>query len=80
LKNESDESDNLINRRTHLLGNKKIPDVLDFFRGILKDFCRTESYLELSSDDFSIIFTISFTITKIMTKDKPCILCNVKTK
>jgi len=45
----------------------KTSDLLDFdiIKGIPKDYCRTESYLEVSSDHFSVIFTIN---SKIMTK------------
>jgi len=65
---------NSIQRRTHLLtiksDNKKIPDLLDLsiIKGH-KDFCRTESCLELSSDHSPINFIIN---SKIMTKNKSC--------
>jgi len=57
--------------------NKKIPDLLDFgiIKSIPKDFCHTECCLQLFLD-FPIIFTIN---SKIMTKNKPCTLCNTKT-
>jgi hypothetical protein len=57
--------------------NKKTPDLLDFsiIRDILKDFCRSESCLVLSSDHSLIIFTIN---NKIMTKSKLCTLCKTK--
>jgi len=58
--------------------NKKIPNLLDFgiMKGIAKNGCRTESCFESSSDQSPVIFIIN---SKIMTKNKPCILCNVKT-
>jgi len=49
--------------------NKKTPDLLDFeiIKGIVKDYYRTESCLELSSDHSPIIFTIN---SKIVIKGK----------
>jgi len=54
--------------------NKKNPD-LDFsiISGISKDYCRTESCLELSSDHSPVTFTIN---SKVMTKS--CTLCNAE--
>jgi len=59
--------------------NIKTLDLLNFgiIRGISKDYCCIESYPELSSDHSSVIFTVN---SKIITKEKPCILCNGKTK
>jgi len=58
--------------------NKKTPDLLDFgiIKGIAKNYCRTKFCLKLSSDHSPVIFIIN---SKIMTKNKPCTLCNVKT-
>jgi len=60
--------------------NKKMHDLLDFgiIRYILsKDYCHTESCLQLFLDHSPVIFIIN---SKIMIKGKPCILCNAKTK
>jgi hypothetical protein len=64
---------------TYWPSDKKISDLLDFdiIRDISKDFCRTESCLELSSDYSPVIFTIN---NKIINKDKSCTFCNTKTK
>jgi len=59
--------------------NKKIPDLLNFdiIKDISKDFYRTVSYLELSSDHSPVIFRIN---SKIMIKGKSCTLYSAKTK
>jgi hypothetical protein len=51
--------------------------VFSIIKGIAKDYCRTESCLELFSDYFPIVFKVN---SKIITKNKPCTFCNVKTK
>jgi len=57
--------------------NKKSPDLLNFgiMKDIPKDFCCTESCLEFSSDHSPVILTV---YSKIMIKNKPCTLCDVK--
>jgi len=62
-----------------LSDNKNIPDLLDFgiIRIIPKNYYQTEPCLELFSDHSPVIFKIN---SKIMTKGKPCTLCNAKTK
>jgi len=61
--------------------NKKIPNLLDFgiIKSIAKNCCHAEFCLELflSRDHSPVIFLIIN--SKIMTKNKPCTLCNIKT-
>jgi len=71
-----------VSTRGFIWPSDKIPDLIlillyfDIIKGISKDYCRTESYLELSSDHSRIIIRIN---NKIITKDKPCTLHHVKT-
>jgi len=72
----SNESSNPQKNLYWLSDNKKIPDLLiSIIKNIPKDFCRTKSCLELSSDYSSVIFTIN---NKIMTKNKSCTLYKTK--
>jgi len=59
--------------------DKKTSDLLDFgiIKDISKDYCRTQSCLELSSDYSPVIFIIN---SKIMTRNKLCTLYNIKTE
>ncbi|KAH0948040.1 hypothetical protein HN011_002119, partial [Eciton burchellii] len=60
-------------------GNKEISDLLGFgiSKGILKNYCHTESYFELSYDHSPVIITVN---DKAITKSKSCTLCNTQTK
>jgi len=72
----SHELDNLV-RRTHLY--LTIKRLLIYWISVLSGALLkiTESYLELSSDHFPVIFTIN---NKIMIKGKSCTLSNAKIK
>jgi len=69
---------NRIKRWTHLLANwqQKDPWSVGITRDIPKNFCSTESCLDLSSDHYPVIITL---ISKVTTKSRPCTLHNAKT-
>jgi len=58
--------------------SKKISDLLNFdiTRGISKNSCSTESWLDLSSNYSPVIIILT---SKVITKGRPCTIHNAKT-